>query len=246
MTDATVVCGLGHSFDIARQGYVNFRSKAAPGNADTATMLHARDRFLATGHYRPIQIAASQALGEASRLLEVGAGTGYYLAGCLDALPAARGLATDVSPAAARLAARAHPRAASAVADTWEGLPLLDRAVDAVLCVFAPRNPAEFARVLQPGGVAVIVVPRPEHLAEVRRVHGLLDVPADKASDVARRMAPDFTALATTSVTRELSLNHDQVGDLIGMGPNAFHAVSPRGAGMTTWLAVDVVSFQRR
>ena len=51
----------------------------------------------------------------------------------LAALPDAVGLALDVSKPALRRAARAHPRAAAALADTWQRLPLAD-AVDRPCC----------------------------------------------------------------------------------------------------------------
>ena len=54
---ATWRCAAGHSFDIARQGYVNLLRRAAPENADTPEMLAARDRFLVAGHYAPIAAA---------------------------------------------------------------------------------------------------------------------------------------------------------------------------------------------
>lgn len=156
-------------------------------------------------------------------MLEVGAGTGYYLAAALDALPESRGLATDVSVAACRRAAKAHPRMAAVVADTWAGLPVRSSAVDALLCVFAPRNAAEFCRVLSPGGVLVIVTPAPDHLASLRATHGLLNVPADKAADL-RKAFVDLDAIATHHVSYSLDLGADDIADLIAMGPNAFHA----------------------
>ncbi len=41
-------CPAGHSFDVAKQGYVNLLGKP-PKNADTPDMVAARERFLAGG-----------------------------------------------------------------------------------------------------------------------------------------------------------------------------------------------------
>ena len=112
--DGALRCPARHSFDVARQGYVNLLGRAAPANADTAAMLDARARFLASGHYDPIADAvAGAARGE--RLAEVGAGTGFYLARVLDAHPEAEGLATDVSVAAAGLPGTVSEHALTAV-----------------------------------------------------------------------------------------------------------------------------------
>lgn len=235
---AALRCAAGHSFDIARQGYVNLLRRAAPENADTPEMLAARDRFLVAGHYAPIAAAVAEACRGAGRIVEVGAGTGYYLNAALDAAPDAEGLATDVSPAAARRAARCHPRAAAVVADTWQRLPLPDGAVDLVLCVFAPRNPAEFARVLRPGGRAVIVVPGPGHLRELREGYGLLGVGEDKAERV--RESFEGWGFEQERLSYRIELSTAGVADAIAMGPNAFHGLpaSTEPCGVTVDVAV--------
>jgi len=243
-TPGALRCAAGHSFDIARQGYVNLLGRAAPANADTPAMLEARARFLAAGHYAPLADAVAAATAGAGRILEVGAGTGYYLARALDAHPDAEGLASDVSPAAARRAARAHPRAAAIVADTWAGLPVADGAVDAVLCVFAPRNPAEFARVLAPGGRVVVAVPTAEHLAALRTRHGLLDVAGDK-TDALLAGFPGWDA-HVRPVRWRADLAADAVADLIAMGPNAFHGLPEGVAAESVAAAVDVVTLVHR
>ena len=242
----TLACATGHSYDVARQGYVNLIGRAQPVNADTAEMLEARARFLGAGHYDAIADAVAAAAGHAGveRVVEVGAGTAFYLARILDALPAAEGLATDVSVAAARRAARAHPRAAAIVADTWTGLPLQDGSVDAVVCVFAPRNPAEFARVLRPGGLLVVAQPAPEHLRGLRERHGLLAV-ADDKSDRLGAAFPSWRVTETTGIRATASLTADEVRDLIAMGPNAFHGLPADVEAADVEVAVDVVSMER-
>ena len=222
-------CPVGHTFDVARQGYVNLLSRATPPHADTAAMVTARERFLGSGAYEPLRRALACRVEDAATLLEAGAGTGYYLAGCLEAdgsSEARRGLALDISPAAARRAARAHPRIGAVVADTWAGLPVRSGVVDLLLTVFAPRNPIEFARVLAPGGRVLVAVPLPEHLAELRDRLGLLDIEPDKED----RLLAGFAGLLQTAdrcdVRFPLTLTTGAVTDLVGMGPNAFHADS--------------------
>lgn len=245
VTDRALVCGRGHSFDVARQGYVNLLGHAPPRNADTTAMCEARGRFLASGHFAPVREAVAHSAGSASRVLEVGAGTGWYLAGVLDGLPHALGLATDVSVAAARRAARAHERAASVVADTWAGMPIRDRAVDALLCVFAPRNGAEFARVLQRGGRAVVAAPGPEHLVELRERLGLLGIGPDKQGAIADALGGDFVLDTTRHVLRTMSLTAAEATWLVAMGPNAFHGTATPIEGGDVTLDVIVTAFRR-
>lgn len=219
-----LTCPTGHSFDVAKQGYVNLLGSAQPANADTSDMVAARDRFLSSGLYDPVAAALVDAVRDsrASTIAEVGAGTAWYLAQVLDRLPTARGVALDVSVPAARKAARAHPRAASVVADTWRRAPLVDHSVNLLLCVFAPRNLPEFQRVLAPTGQLVIIHPNPGHLAGLRGSYGLLDVDADKESRLAHQL--EGFEVSRQRVSYEVEATADQVTDLVAMGPNAFHA----------------------
>jgi 23S rRNA (guanine745-N1)-methyltransferase len=223
-------CENGHVFDIARQGYVSMLSgDAHTGTADTPDMVAAREEFLGEGHYEPVLDAAAEAIREAlgpdpeGLLVEVGAGTGYYLSGLLDRAPRSVGLALDLSKAAARRAARAHPRAGAAVADTWKALPLLDGAAAAVVDVFAPRNAPEFARVLDPEGVLVVVTPTPRHLREIVLSLGLLSVDEDKDARLRDALEGLFTRSASVEVEAVMDLDRYDVATLIAMGPSAWH-----------------------
>lgn len=238
-----MICPDGHSYDIAKQGYVNLLGHAPPKNADTAAMLDARARFLGHGLYDQVADAIVDAVRGRTRIVDVGAGTGYYLAHVLDELPEAHGLATDVSVAAAKRAARAHPRAGAIVADTWAGLPIRDGAADAVMCVFAPRNAQEFARILQPGGTLVVAVPTPLHLEELRERHHLLDVAADKVEGVIGAF-PGWPSSVWTE-EYQIGLDQEQASDLIAMGPNAFHHSPDDVAPGPCTVSVTVLRFTR-
>ncbi|QGF24959.1 putative RNA methyltransferase [Raineyella fluvialis] len=242
----TLRCPRGHSFDVAKQGYVNLLGAAVPHHADTAAMVAARDRFLGSGAYAPIRDALRARVhpvepddaGRPLTVLEAGAGTGYYLAGALGERD--RGLALDISPAAARRAARAHPRIGAVVADTWAGLPVRSGTVDVLLAVFAPRNPAEFARVLCPQGRALVVAPLPDHLAGLREALGLLEIEADKEAHLLARMAGYLVPDGHTDIRFSLRLTEAAVADLVGMGPNAFHDRSGEAGPLPDEVGVAV------
>jgi 23S rRNA (guanine745-N1)-methyltransferase len=235
--DGTAVrCAKGHSFDVARQGYLSLIA-GSPHTGDTADMVAARERFLAAGHFEPLAEALAEEAGAvperaeavperaeataeggeavagrprtAPLVVELGAGPGWYLSRVLDRSPDALGLALDVSKPALRRASRAHPRLAAVGADVWGPLPLRDRVATVVLAVFAPRNSPEIDRILAPGGRALVVTPTAAHLQELREPLGLLAVGEGK---------PEGRRLTWT-----LMLDRAAARDAAAMGPSAFH-----------------------
>lgn len=254
-----VRCPAGHSFDIARQGYVNLLTRPPKGaNADTSEMIAARDRFLAAGHYRPLadRLAerAVEVAGAGAVVLEAGAGTGYYLARVLAAVADSRGIATDLSVPACRRAAKLDDQIGAVVADTWAGLPIIDAGVDLIMVVFAPRNPSEFARVLRPGGRLMIAAANDDHLVEVRDRLGMIDIRPGKLRTLETSLQPWFDLQHAEELRAQLSLDHPALRDLVLMGPTAHHrqeddlaariAALPDPAPVT--LSVGLSIFRRR
>ncbi|MEY9858299.1 23S rRNA (guanine745-N1)-methyltransferase [Catenulispora sp. GAS73] len=238
-----LVCEEGHVFDVARHGYVSLLAGGgAAGTADTAEMVAERAAFLGAGHYDGIAemiagVAADSAsvAPDDSCVLDLGAGTGYYLARVLKAVDRP-GIALDISKHAARLAARAHPRIGAVVADAWAGLPVRGRAASVLLNVFAPRNPREMRRVLHPGGRAIVVVPEPDHLRELIDEYGLMAVDDRKPERLREQFADRFTVEAEHTYRATLALSAAEVAQVIGMGPNAWHerAGEVRSGGAVT------------
>jgi 23S rRNA (guanine745-N1)-methyltransferase len=221
-------CPNGHSFDIARQGYVSLLTGTKPTSGDDAAMVRARQQFLEGGGFAPIRAAiadlATRPATPPAAIVEVGCGTGYYLAGLLDALPAARGLGLDSSARALRIAAKAHPRIAAATWDVFRPLPLASASVDLVLDVFAPRNPAEFRRVLRPDGRLIVARPDDGHLAELRRqIDEMVGIDPIKEERLHQALDPHFEVAETERIEYTAPLTRGEVLNLLAMTPSARH-----------------------
>lgn len=231
--DGSLRCQYDHTFDIARQGYVSLLPAGWRGEAgDTAAMVRAREQFLAVGHFASVaarlaDVAEQQAPAGHGCVVDVGAGTGYYLAEVLERLSDRVGLALDVSKYGLRRAARAHRRVGAVACDIWQGLPVADNAAVLVLNVFAPRNATELARIAHPSGRLLVVTPTSQHLNELVSTLDLaVTVDEHKSQRLAAQLDPYFEPLDRQDVTETMSLTHEDVEAVVSMGPSAWHAES--------------------
>ncbi len=169
-----VVCPRGHSFDVARNGYINLlqpqeRRSRIPG--DSLEAVAARRRFLDHGHAEPLLRAIGSMLPRAKYILDAGCGEGYYL-GSLG-----RGCGIDISTAAIDLAARRYPQCEWVVANADRFIPYADASFDIVLSITGRMNASEFRRVLRDRGVLLVAVAAPDDLLELRGSRGRDRVP---------------------------------------------------------------------
>jgi 23S rRNA (guanine745-N1)-methyltransferase len=273
--EARVACSHGHSFDVARSGYLSLLpGDAQLGSADTAKMVAARERFLAAGHFEPLAEALAEeaeralgggperargggaAVGEAPGgeagarfppgcVLDLGAGTGWYLARVLDRLPGRTGLALDLSKHALRRAARAHPRAAAVACDAWRRLPLRNAVAALVLNVFAPRDGAEIARVLSPGGALLVVTPTDRHLAELVAALGLLGVDERKHERLGAKLDAHLDLERRIEREWPVALSSEDAASAVAMGPSARHIAATANPEATRTTASVTISTYR-
>lgn len=221
------VCPTGHSFDIAKEGYVNLlpanrQHSKAPG--DDKAMAAARTRFLDGGWYAPLREAlcrlAGEALPQGGALLDAGCGEGYYTA-ALSALAAGKGgrcAGVDLSKPAVKKAARRCPTAEIAVASVYH-LPLADAAADVLTDCFSPLAAEEFRRVVKPGGAFLYVVPGPRHLWELKEI--LYEHPYE--NEEKREEYPGFALREVVPVETVFTLtDHADLMALFAMTPYAW------------------------
>lgn len=226
----------GHSYDVARQNYVTLAGGAGLRyTGDDANMIKDRETFLSGGHFAPFVEAISTTVqdvldGNRSAeeknpvITEIGAGTGYYLSHTLDSIEGSRGVGIDVSVPAAKLLAKAHPRIGAVIADAWARLPIRDESIDAITVIFAPRNAAEFARVLKPNGEVVVLTADVGHLVELREPLGIIDVEPGKVERMIDQAAGHLEPVGQSQLV-EFTMNLDQksIASQIGMSPSARH-----------------------
>ncbi len=235
----TLACIHAHTFDIAREGYVNLLRKKLPG--DTKEMLLARRQFLEQGYYQPLSTLLNEQvyahLVERQKkacfaVLDAGCGEGYYLGHLqrylTDKLPGAQAacIGVDISKEGIRLAARRYQACSFVVANLNERLTFADASLDVLLNIFAPRNAEEFARVLAPGGLLIVVIPGPTHLLQLRQQLHLLNIEEQKQQRVQEQFSDLFALQITLPLHYSLQLHGPEIAQAVMMTPNYWHLSS--------------------
>ncbi len=226
-----LLCPGGHSFDLARQGYVNLltvEQKHSLHPGDTREQVAARRAFLSGGFYRPIAETlcglAREFAPAAGELLDVGCGEGYYSAQVAAALGC--GLTgVDIAKDAVRYAAGQYKSAAWLCA-TAAHLPFPPASFGLVLSLFALAVPGEFARVLRPEGVYIEAVAAPDHLLGLKEI--IYPQVQIKEKDSAPRL-PGFRLEAVRPLSFSFTAEGQQVQNLLAMTPH-YWRISKAGA----------------
>ena len=167
-----VVCASGHSFDVARRGYINLlqpqeRRSKQPG--DTSRALAGRRRLHELGVTEPLLRGVADVISASSHdiVLEAGCGDGFYL-GNLAHLIGFNGNGVDISVAAIDSAARQFPSCGWVVANADRFLPYGDGSFTMILSINGRMNTDEFRRVLRDDGRLFVAIPSPDDLIELR------------------------------------------------------------------------------
>lgn len=181
--DRSARCEAGHTYDQAKEGYVNLllaqhRSSKDPGYSKE--MIASRRDFFDAGHYEPLADGVAQLLldhlpervdGHEPVVLDAGCGEGYYLRRLRRLLVErdrhALLVGLDISKHGIKVAARRDRDGLYAVAGTYR-MPVLEDAVDVLLTHFSPVAPEDFRRVVRPGGLVVVGGPGEGHLYDLK------------------------------------------------------------------------------
>jgi len=235
------VCGNGHSFDIARQGYVNLllstqRPSKAPG--DSAAMIADRRAFLDAGHYLPLRDCVLNRLNHlyqerdtTQQILDLGCGEGYYTAAFAN-LAKRKVYALDISKPALAIAAKRNKAITWCVGNS-RALPFHDASLDVVLNIFCRPHSGETQRVLRENGVLLLVGPGINHLRELRQV--LYDnVHTQDSNSLPEILNSGFVLQRSETLNYTMTLHGETIGQLARMTPHYWRAPAAGRARLET------------
>ena len=167
--EASLHCVQGHTFDIARQGYVNL----LPGKGAFYPLELFRNRRFVFDHgfYAPLlqkmeELIVKHTKSDYPLLLDAGCGEGYYAGNLLKGRDCVK-VAFDISREAVQLGAQKYDDVTFIVADL-KRIPLPSHSVDCVLDVLTPADYSEFSRVLRKNGRVLKAIPGENYLRQLR------------------------------------------------------------------------------
>lgn len=254
MGERAYACPQGHSFDLARSGYCNLlqpqdRKSKEPGDPKAAVL--ARRRFLEAGHGGLLLDALREmpAVREASAVLDVGCGEGFYLGSLAGERPM-EACGIDISTPAIDLAARRWPGVRWFVVNADRTLPFSNDSFDLVLSLTARRNAPEVRRVLKPRGRLIVVVPGEDDLVEAREAVLGERVLRDRVDSVLGDFAACFELESRRTLRRRERLEPAEIRDALAATYRGARESGRRRleelAAMEVTLSYDLLRFRPR
>ena len=223
-------CENRHSFDIARQGYVNLltvQQKKSLHPGDTREQVVSRRAFLEEGYYAPIARTLCETaleLGAAGPILDIGCGEGYYSAQLADALEAEL-VGLDISKEAVRCAAGKYKNGLW-LCGTAAHLPVADHSAGCITSLFALTMPEEFKRVLSPEGYYFQVLAAEDHLMGLKSI--IYPELLHKQKNTVPEL-PGFELVKSVPIRFDFTVEGQQVQNLLSMTPHVYR-ISKEGA----------------
>ncbi len=243
LNERTWRCDNQHSYDVAKQGYVNLhvvQHKHSKNPGDTVESVQARRAFLSAGHYAPLNQAVVEKIRELriENLLDIGCGEGYYT----DAMQAEvlQCVGVDIAKNAVQVAAKLN-KEVTWVVGTGATLPVLNTSIDLCTSLFSPIPKQEILRVLKDKAYLMVVTPAPQHLYAMREAL-FEEVKPHEPQKFVEQLADTFELVSEQVVDAPMSLNQTDLKNLIAMTPYAYKAKPERRQVLEQQQSFDLMA----
>ncbi|MDC5150068.1 methyltransferase domain-containing protein [Acinetobacter baumannii] len=246
-------CEQGHSYDIAKQGYVNLhvvQHKHSKNPGDTPESVDARRAFLQGGYYQPLQQAVVHLLKDlkAKMVLDIGCGEGYYTSAMQQVVEQCIGV--DIAKNAVQRAAKLNDKV-TWVVGTGATLPVIDQSMDVCTSLFSPIPQTEILRVVKDDGYLIVVTPATDHLYAMREAL-FEQVNPHSPQKFVEQLQDLFELKEQQVIDAPLVLDQQALKNLIAMTPYAYKASPERRmqleqkAHLQVTASFQIYLFQKR
>ncbi|MDC5343327.1 methyltransferase domain-containing protein [Acinetobacter baumannii] len=246
-------CEQGHSYDIAKQGYVNLhvvQHKHSKNPGDTPESVDARRAFLQGGYYQPLQQAVVHLLKDlqAKMVLDIGCGEGYYTSAMQQVVEQCIGV--DIAKNAVQRAAKLNDKV-TWVVGTGATLPVIDQSMDVCTSLFSPIPQTEILRVVKDDGYLIVVTPATDHLYAMREAL-FEQVNPHTPQKFVEQLQDLFELKEQQVIDAPLVLDQQALKNLVAMTPYAYKASPERRmqleqkAHLQVTASFQIYLFQKR
>ena len=231
-------CINNHSFDVAKQGYVNLMTKPV-ASMYSKELFESRQQIITSGLYDEVQHAIAQLLSGEQVILDTGCGEGSHLERICEQLPSSVGVGIDLSKEGIIAAAKHYGNKIWCVGDLANS-PFQAGSFTTILNFLSPANYDEFKRLLVPGGKVIKVVPQSNYLQQIR-VQAFADSAKETYSNeqTVSRFKESFSKVKVIRITYTKPIETALVPKLLEMTPMGWH-IQNHDTIQITDITIDV------
>lgn len=174
----SLICTNNHTFNFARQGYINMLNRPSRQRYDKVLFEARRKIITESNLYSPLHEKIGEIIEEhlakscsPTIIFDAGSGEGSHLQRIIGKYRnrAIIGIGLDIAKEGVMMASKNYRDPVWLVGDLTN-IPLKDHSCHVVLNILSPANYTEFKRVLAPWGIIVKIIPGPNYLQELRKV----------------------------------------------------------------------------
>lgn len=228
--DGNITCKNNHSFNIAKQGYVNLMTKDNR-SMYSKTLFESRREIIQSGLYDPVQEKIAQLIGnKVTTILDTGCGEGSHLERICQLLEQhVIAVGIDIAKEGIMTASKYYEERIWSVGDLANS-PFQKKSFDIVLNILSPANYEEFRRILKPGGKVIKVVPQSEYLKQLRQL-AFQNTEKENYSNeqTVKRFKEYFQKTSQHRVKYTVPLQEQLIPKLLEMTPLGWHVESIEG-----------------
>jgi 23S rRNA (guanine745-N1)-methyltransferase len=236
----SIICSNHHTFDFAKQGYMNLTIHSV-NTKYSKGLFEARRKLITEGaFYKPLSHAIAKIINEhlfkskeIISILDTGCGEGSHLSNICDmvmtdSFKSVVGVGIDISKEGIMVASRNYSNKIWAVADL-ANTPFKNKQFDVILNILSPSNYVEFNRLLKSDGIVIKIVPQSGYLKELRE-HLFLKPEKQNYSnsETVERFYESFQFVESSRLSYVMNINKPSIEWLVQMTPLTWSTTEER------------------
>lgn len=226
-----MVCTSKHSFDFAKQGYINLLTQPVNSKYRKDLFEARRNLIVNTNFFEALCKSMANKIDDylhteekSIYILDSGCGEGSHLANISEKVHShikrnIVGVGIDIAKEGMMVAAKNYNNKIWTVADLAH-TPFANETFHVILNILSPSNYEEFKRLLKPNGIVLKVVPQSGYLKELREY--LFDEPIKQKytnEKTVSRFKEQFSILDYSRITYKVKLSKEFLPSFVEMTP---------------------------